>query len=158
MSILRLVAGGAVERSFISLKLCSGKNDAVRLLQPVFDLHSLRACILGGFFQLSQTNPCERGVIHIGGARGSSTMFEMAGRAALDVRVKRGRLPLEQRSIVRVTDDAFASFDSGDWRVTRGAIVLQRCVRLREIAGTDHVLPEHGRENRTRCFLSMSRR
>ncbi len=97
-------------------------------------------------------------MIHLGGAFGLSSMFEMARRAGLNVRVKRGRLPLEQRSIVRVTDDAFASFDSGDGRVTRGAIVLQRCVRLRKITGIDHVLPEHGRENRPRCFLAMPRR
>src|SRR6266536_2342264 len=130
MSILRLVAGGAVERSFISLKLCSRKSDSVRLLQPVFDLHRLRACILGGFLQLSQTNPCERGVIHLGGARGSTAMFEMARRAALNIGVKRCRLPLKKRSIVGMADDTFARFNSFDRRVAGCAVVFKRCVRF----------------------------
>ena len=75
MSIFRLVAGGAVEPSFISLKLCSGKSDAVGLLQPVFDLHCLGACALRGFFHLSQPDAREGGMIHIGGAGSSSAMF-----------------------------------------------------------------------------------
>ncbi|PYJ44987.1 MAG: hypothetical protein DME85_13960 [Verrucomicrobia bacterium] len=49
---------------------------------------------------MSQTNPCERGVIHLAGARGSSAMFEMARRAALNIRVKRGRLPLKNSAAI----------------------------------------------------------
>src|SRR6266567_1293659 len=106
MSIFRLVAGGAVKPSFISLKLWSRKSDAIDLLQPVFDLRCLDACALGGFLHLSQADVREDCMIHLGGAFGLSSMFEMARRAVLNVRVKRGRLPLKKRSIIGMTDDA----------------------------------------------------
>src|SRR6266700_7135965 len=104
MSIFRLVAGVAVKPSFISLKLWSRKSDAIGLLQPVFDLRCLDVCALGGFFHLSQADARERGMIHIGWPHGASAMFEMAWRAALNICVKRRRLPLKQRSIVGMAD------------------------------------------------------
>src|SRR6266700_7260291 len=130
MSILRLVAGGAVERSFISLKLCSGKSDAVRLLQPVFDLDRLGAYALGGFLHLPQADAREDGMIHIGGTGTSSAMFEMTRCAALNVRVKCGWLSLKKGSIIGMTDDAFACLNAFDGRVAGRAIVFERRVRL----------------------------
>src|SRR6266568_4313051 len=130
MSILSLVAGDAVQRSFISLKLCSRKSDSVRLLQPVLDLHRLRACVLGGFFHLSQAETREDWMIHLGGARGPSAMFEMTRRTALNIGVKCGRLPLKKRSIVGMADDAFACLNAFDRRVAGTAVVFERCVRL----------------------------
>ncbi len=156
MSIFRLVAGGAVERSFISLKLCSRKSDAVRMLQPAFDLHRLSAYALGRFFHLSQADARERGMIHLGWPRGPSAMFEVTRRAALNICMKRGRLPLKKRLIVGMADDAFVRLHSLHRRVAGSAIVFERCMRLRKVAGANHVLPENRRENRARCFLAMT--
>ena len=130
MSIFRLMAGGAVQPSFTSLKLCSGKSDAVGLLQPVFDLHCLGARAPGGFFHLSQADAREGGMIHIGGTGSSSAMFEMTRCAALNVRVKCGWLSLKKGSIVGMADDAFACLNSFHRRVAGGAIVFERRVRL----------------------------
>src|SRR6266571_8989227 len=125
MSIFRLVAGGAVEPPLISLKLCSRKSDAVGLFQPVFDLHCPGALAPGGFFHLPQADAREDGMIHIGGTGSSSAMFEMTRCAALNIGVKRGRLPLKKCSIIGMTDDAFAGFNSFDRRVAGSAIVFE---------------------------------
>jgi len=130
MSIFRLMAGGAVQPSFTSLKLCSGKSDAVGLLQPVFDLHCLGARAPGGFFHLSQADAREGGMIHIGGTGSSSAMFEMTRCAALNVRVKCGWLSLKKGSIIGMTDDAFACLNAFDRGVAGRAIVFERRVRL----------------------------
>src|SRR6266542_3666409 len=156
MSIFRLVAGGSAEPPLISLKLCSRKSDAVGLFQPVFDLHCPGTLAPGGFFHLSQADAREDGMIHVGGTGSSSAMFEMTRCAALNVRVKCGWLSLKKGSIVGMADDAFACLNSFHRRVAGGAIVFERCVRLRELAGADHVLPENRREHSACCFLAVT--
>ena len=83
-------------------------------------------------------------------------MLEMTRRAALNIGMKRGRLPLKKRSIIGMTDDASAGLNAFDGRVAGRAIIFERCVRLRKVAGADHVLPESGREHGACCFLAMT--
>src|SRR2546423_15372969 len=123
MSICCLVAGDAVERSFVFLESRSGERnrDAVRLLQPVLDLHRSYARALGGRFHLSQADARKRDMIHIGWPRGPSAMFEMAGSAASDVRVKCSRLACE-RLVIGMTNGASARSNSVDRRMASRAI------------------------------------
>jgi hypothetical protein len=48
--------------------------------------------------------------------------------------VKRGGLPLQQRLVVRMADDAVGSRHSFDRRVTCSAIILEKGMRLRKLS------------------------
>lgn len=157
MSIFGFVTSNAVKRLFFALKSCARKRDSVHLLQPLFDLRRLDACAFRRFFHFPQADSRKRDMIHIRCPRASAAVFEVARGAALNVRMKRCWLALKERSIVGVADDAFCCFNAFDRRVAGRAIILQRCVGLRQIAGSNHMLPKRGRENSMHRFFSMMR-
>ena len=69
-------------------------------------------------------------------------MLDMTGDAGADLGVKRGGLPLQHVLVIRVTDDAVLRLDSFAGAVTRGAVIIEKRMRLREFAGTDGALDD----------------
>ena len=66
-------------------------------------------------------------MIHLGGARDTSLMFQMAGGTFTDVGVESAGLPLQGCQIVGVTNDAVLRFDAVHRRVACGAMPAQMC-------------------------------
>ena len=79
----------------------------------------------------------------------------MAGGARVDLGVKGGGLALQDGLIVGMAGDALARIHSFDSCVAGRAIILQRCVDLRQFTGTNHVLPKGRRENLTRWLFPV---
>ena len=67
-------------------------------------------------------------------------MFEMTRGAVLDAGVKCGRLSLQQPFVICVANDAVLRLDALGWRVTGGAFVFKKGVRLREFSRNDRAL------------------
>ena len=57
--------------------------------------------------------------------------------------MKRGWLPLQQSLIVGMTDDTVFRLDSFDRCMTRGAVVSEKGMRLRELTGTNRKLGDN---------------
>src|SRR6266545_6632105 len=72
-----------------------------------------------------------------------SLMLGVARDAGADLLVKRGRLTLQQRLIVSVAHNAVLRLDSFDRCMTRGAVVSEKGVRLREFTGTNRKLGDN---------------
>ena len=155
MPVFRRVAGRAVEQRLLALEL-----RRVRRLGTLFEPCDERIARLIGrgrsLLDLLQADTREGRVIHLCRARDSPLMFEMAGSAGTDVGVKGARLALEDGCVVGVADDAVLCLDTLHWRVARGAVVFEKGVRLRQLAGRYHVLPGGGREDRARRLSLMT--
>lgn len=74
----------------------------------------------------------------------SALVFEMAVFTVADAGMKRRRLTLQERFIVRVTDDAVGRFDALHRRVANRAVVFQMRMRIGKGTGTGHLLPGRG--------------
>jgi hypothetical protein len=80
-------------------------------------------------------------MIHQSQLFAKTAMFVVALAATAHVGVEGRRLALQERLVIRVTDNATGSLDSFDGRVARGAVVFQKRVGLGERTGTGHALP-----------------
>ena len=112
--------------------------------EPAFDCGHVHAGLLRLAFQFREANARKSDVIHFRCARDTSLVFEMAVSARGDVGVKGARLALEDGLVVRVADDAVLCLDALHRRMTCGAVVCEKSVRLRQLAGEDRVLPGSG--------------
>ncbi len=74
--------------------------------------------------QLPQTDLSERYVVHVGRTFIDALVFQMTLGAATDIGVKRSRLPLQNRLVVGVADDALSGFDASNRRMAGGAVVF----------------------------------
>ncbi len=153
MPVLGLVTGRAVQECFFGPQIGVRRLllGGVGFIEPAFDCGHVHAGLLRLSFELFEADAREGDVIHFRRARDAPLVFEMAGSARVDVGVKGGRLALKDGFVVGVADDAVLRFDAFHRCVAGGAVVFQKRVRLRQLAGNDHVLPGGGRENRARC-------
>ena len=85
-------------------------------------------------FQLAEADPGQRQMVHLGRALVDSPMLGVALDAAPHVGMKGGGLALEQRLVVGVAGNALACFDTLYGRVTGGAVVFQKRVRLGQLS------------------------
>ena len=95
-------------------------------VEPAFDLRHVHTGSPRLALELLKADASERDVIHLSRGRDSALMFEMAGGACVDLRMKGARLALEERFVIGVADDAFVRVHSFDRRVAGRAVILQR--------------------------------
>ena len=157
VAILRLVARRAIEPLLLALELRGRRRrGTARALHEPRGESVARFIWLGGLGRhLSLANAREGDVIHFCRAGDSALVFEMTGGAGGDVGVKGGGLALEERCVVGVADDAVFRLHAFHRRMAGGAVVFEKRVRLRQLAGTDRALD---RELRTRKVQEGKRR
>lgn len=80
-------------------------------------------------------------VVHANPAPVTSLMLAVALDAAADAGVECSWLALQQGLVVGVAGNTAAGFDTLDRRVTGGAVMSQKRVRLGQVAGEGHALP-----------------
>lgn len=85
--------------------------------------------------QLAEADFSQREVVHVGRAFVSSLMLGVTLDATPHIGMECGWLALQQRFVVGMANDAIAGLDALDRRVTGGAIVFQKCVRLGQFSG-----------------------
>jgi len=156
--VFGLMTNRAIEQPFFRPQV---RGDHLRrvacFFEPAFNLHHVHAGLLRLAFEFLEADTPKGDVIHLGRARHPALMFEMTGGARADLRMKGGRLTLEERLVVGMADDAVFRFHSFDRRVAGRAIILQRRVGLRQLAGTHHVLPKSKQENFSRWLFPVMR-
>ena len=158
MPVLGLVTCRAVQEGFFRAKVSIRRlRVAAALLEPEFDVRRVRLRLRRLVLELLETDARERDVIHFRGAWDSSLMFQMTRGARRDVSVKGSRLALKDGFVAGMANDAVLRFDAFQRRVAGSAVIFEKSVPLRQVAGNDHVPPGGGQENRARCFFSMSR-
>jgi len=140
MAIVIGMAGPAVERC-----LC-GCNTTMRRC-PMFGPHEdfltqdfifAVGCVT---VQLTQTDLGQSLVVHVGRTVIDALVLQMTLCAATDTGVKRSWLPLQNRLVVGVANDALGRFDATDRRMTSGTIVFQVGVSCRQSTRFGHPLP-----------------
>jgi hypothetical protein len=80
-------------------------------------------------------------MIHQSQLFAKTTMFAVALAATAHVGVKGARLALQERCVIRVTDNATGGLDAFDGCVAGSAVVFQKRVGLGKRTGTGHALP-----------------
>ena len=155
--VLGLVTCCAVQQRFFGLQIGVGRllQGGVGFFEPAFDCGHVNAGLLRLSFELLEADAREGDVIHFRRGRHTALVFEMAGGARVDLGVKGGRLALQDGFIVGMAGDTLARIHSFDRRVAGRAIILQRCVGLRQFTGANHVLPKGRRENLARWLFPV---
>lgn len=156
VSVLGLMARRAIEQRLFWLEL-RRMQCLVPSVHPADERVTFWIVRCGSVLDLTQADARERDVIHLRRAGHTPLVFEMAGHARGDFAVKGGRLALEDGLVVGVTHNAFARNHALDRRVAGRAIILERGVSLRQLSGTDHVLPKGERKDLTRRLVTVMR-
>ena len=154
--VFGLMTRRAIQQPFFRPQVRGGRLWRIAgFFEPAFNLRRVHARLLRLAFEFLETDTREGDVIHLRRARHPALVFEMTGGTRADLRMKGGRLTLEERFVVGMADDAVFCLNSFDRRVAGGAIILQRRVGLRQFTGTYHVLPKGQRENFTRWLFPV---
>ena len=93
-----------------------------------------------GGTKIPMTYAREPGVIHHRGHPQPALVFYMATAAYLNIAVKRRGRPLQQRGLICVTGDTLGGIDADDGRMARRAVVSEKEVALRQLAGPHRML------------------
>ncbi len=140
MAIVVGMAGPAVKR-------CLGDCNAMMRRSLMFGPHEnfltqdfifAVGCVA---VQLPQPDLGQRFVVHVGRTIIDALVLQMTLCATTDASVKRSRLPLQNRLVVGVADDALRRFDATDRRMASGTIVFEVSVSRRQSTRFGHPLP-----------------
>lgn len=82
-------------------------------------------------------------MVHYGWHTVLSNMFAMATDARLDIRMERGRLALQQRTVVRVAGNAEPGLDALDRGMAGAALVFECGMGSGQRPWGDGLLPNH---------------
>jgi hypothetical protein len=91
--------------------------------------------------ELSQADARQSRMIHQSQLFAKTAMFVVALAATAHVGMEGRRLALQERCVIRVADNATGGLDSLTGRVTGGAVVFQKRMRLGQLSGEGHALP-----------------
>ena len=145
MRIFCAVAAYAIEHSRLLAKprmgcgqrSCHGYGFAGAWVNPIGERgrHTRIQRAHTGGTKIPMTDSREPGVIHHRGHPQTALVLHMATAANLNVAVKRRGRTLQQRSLIRVTGNAFVGIYTDDGRMARPALIGQKEVALRQRPG-----------------------
>ena len=141
----------AFERADLGVS-CRRRLSDRKFVEPLEQLRSLAhvACRRVQF-QSHQSHTGQRDVVHAPQIGISALMLDVALGALLDLGMKRGRLALNECSVVGVASDALRIVGTLDCRMAGGAIALKSGMGTRERPGARMLLPRGDADVNSGC-------